>query len=473
MKISNPALLLLMAPALYSCSGDKPEEEKPEKPNVLFIAVDDLRPELNCYGQSQIHSPNIDRLASEGTLFNRAYCNIPVCGASRASLLTGLRPARERFLYYYTRADDDAPDVVCLSQHFKNNGYTTISNGKIFHHQDDRAESWDENWRPEITSTWRDYQLADNIRRDTSGNKRGPAVESADVPDSAYFDGKIALKSIKDLKKLKEKGEPFFLAAGFLKPHLPFNAPEKYWQLYPEEEIELPDNDYQPAGAPDAAMMNWGELRAYGGIPDKGPLTDSAARKLIQGYYSCVSYTDAQIGKVLDALEDLDLAENTIVVLWGDHGWNLREHGLWCKHCLFRTSLRSTLIVDVPWLTEGNKTSGVVEFVDIYPSLCDMAGLEKPGHLQGESFTYLLEDPSAEGKAGVVSQWFDGLTVNTGDYAYTVWYTDEKEQYSRMLYDHQNDPEENINISEDPDNQSLISELHKLLHENKGENYWE
>ncbi|MFW5644619.1 MAG: sulfatase/phosphatase domain-containing protein [Bacteroidota bacterium] len=204
-----------------------------------------------------------------------------------------------------------------------------------------------------------------------------------------------------------------------------------------------------------------------------GPLTGCFARKLIQGYYSCVSYTDAQIGKVLDALEDLDLAENTIVVLWGDHGWNLREHGLWCKHCLFRTSLRSTLIVDVPWLTEGNKTSGVVEFVDIYPSLCDMAGLEKPGHLQGKSFTYLLEDPSAEGKAGVVSQWFDGLTVNTGDYAYTVWYTDEKEQCSRMLYDHQNDPEENKNISEDPDNQSLISELHKLLHENKGENFWE
>ncbi len=473
MKLSKPAFLLLMTPALFSCSGDKPKGEKPQKPNVLFIAVDDLRPELNCYGQTQIQSPNIDRLASEGTIFNRAYCNIPVCGASRASLLTGLRPARERFLHYYTRADEDAPGVVCLSQHFKNNGYTTISNGKIFHHQDDRAESWDENWRPKITSTWRDYQLEENIRRDTSGNKRGPAVESADVSDSAYFDGKIALKTIKDLKKLKEKGEPFFLAAGFLKPHLPFNAPEKYWQLYPEEEVELPDNDYKPVGAPDAAMMNWGELRNYGGIPDKGPLTDSAARRLIRGYYSCVSYTDAQIGKVLDALEDLDLAENTIVVLWGDHGWNLREHGLWCKHCLFQTSLRSTLIVDVPWITEGNKTNGMVEFVDIYPSLCDMAGLEKPGHLQGKSFRYLLEDPSAEGKAGVVSQWFDGLTVNTGEYAYTVWYTDEKEQYGRMLYDHQKDWEENINISEDPENQSLISDLHKLLHENKGEDYWE
>lgn len=472
MKIKLPAFVFITAIALFACNRDALNNKQSEKPNILFIAVDDLRPELNCYGVEGIHSPNIDQLASEGILFNRAYCNIPVCGASRASIMTGLRPARERFLYFYTRADEDAPGVACLSQHFKNNGYTTISNGKVFHHQDDRAESWDDNWRPRQVTTWRDYQLPENIRKDTSGQKRGPAFEMADLLDTAYFDGKIAAKAIRDLEKLKDSENPFFLAVGFLKPHLPFNAPKKYYDLYPFSEIQLPDNNYKPEGAPDVAMHNFGELRAYEGIPGEGPVSDSAARRLIQGYHACVSYTDAQIGKVLKALDQFGLKENTIVILWGDHGWNLREHGLWCKHCLFQTSLRSTLVLSVPWLNQGIKTDRLVEFVDIYPTLCELAGLEKPAHLEGLSFAPLIDDPLSEWKEGVISQWFDGLTVNTDRYSYTEWSDTSRSVYNSMMYDHLADWDENVNISKNPDNQEIIPVLREILNENRGEDYW-
>ena len=270
-----------------------PEVAVVEKPNVLFIAVDDLRPELGCYGQSYIHSPHLDQLAQEGVLFRRAYCNIPVCGASRASLLTGARPTRNRFLGYDTWAEKDYPEAITLPQHFQNNGYHTISNGKIFHHQTDSEDSWNEIWRPSGLGSWRDYLLAENLALDTEEGQRGPAYEKAEVADSAYFDGKIADKTIEDLKKLKAQGKPFFLATGFLKPHLPFNAPARYWDMYDRDSITLPDNYYAPKNAPKAAIHDWGELRNYHDIPKEGPLSDSMALTLIHGYYACVSYTDA------------------------------------------------------------------------------------------------------------------------------------------------------------------------------------
>jgi len=290
-KIIPSGLIMVLVTMLLSCQSN----DLPEKPNVLFIAIDDLRPELNCYGKSQIQSPNIDALAAEGLLFQQAYCNIPVCGASRASLMTGIRPTFNRFVNYFTWADKDAPGIKTLPTLFRENGYHTISNGKIFHNQSDSKESWDENWRPEMSTSWRDYQISENITLDTlSGrNRRGPAWECFDGPDSLYFDGRIALKSIRDLRKLKSFDKPFFLATGFLKPHLPFNATKKYWDMYDPDEISIPTNDTLPLGLPYHMISNWGELRSYDAIPAEGPVPDPMARKLIHGYYASVSYADS------------------------------------------------------------------------------------------------------------------------------------------------------------------------------------
>lgn len=450
-----------------SCSNEK---ESP-KPNILFIAVDDLRPELGCYDHPVVQSPNLDQLASEGAMFTRAYCNIPVCGASRASLMTGSRPTRNRFLHYYTRIDLERDTVPTVYEHFKNNGYYTISNGKVVHHfQTDAIEGWDEIWMANSLGGWRDYVVPENIEMNKS--QRGVPYEMANVPDTAYRDGKIAAKAISDLRRLKDKDQPFFLACGFLKPHLPFNAPKKYWDLYSKEDIKLPDNNYKPEGAPDAAMHNWGELRSYYGIPKEGPLTDEMAKTLIHGYYACVSYTDAQIGKILAELENLGLRENTVVIVWGDHGWNLREHGLWCKHCNFNTSLNAPIIVSAPGKKQDVKVDAITEFVDIYPTLCDLAGLEKPTHLEGASFAHLLDNPDAESDGIAVCKWFDGVTVIKDNYFYTEWADDNDSIYTRMLYDHANDPDENVNISEKQENQQLVNELSNLIREHRGEDFF-
>jgi len=439
-----------------------------EQPNVLFIAVDDLRPELGCYGKPVIISPNIDRLASQGTLFNRAYCQIPVCGASRASLLTGLRPNRNRFLGYATWADKDTPEAVTLPQHFKNNGYYTVSNGKIFHHQDDKLESWSElPWRPHNPGgNWRDYttEAAQQIAADHE-NGRGPAFERADVHDTAYFDGKIAAKAIRDLERLKKKEEPFFLAVGFLKPHLPFNAPTKYWNMYDPKKLPEASNPDRPENAPDAALHNFGELRNYAGIPPEGALSESMAKLMVHGYYACTSYTDAQIGKLLDALEEMNLADNTIVVLWGDHGWNLEEHGLWCKHCNFETSLRTPLLIKAPGLPAGQRTEALTEFVDIYPTLCELSGLAQPLHLEGKSLVPLLSQPELPGKDFIYSKYHEGFTVKNDRYRYTEWSEDDGKVYARMLYDHQQDSLENVNIVDQPQHKTLVREMQKQLRE--------
>ncbi|MBP88120.1 MAG: iduronate sulfatase [Planctomycetaceae bacterium] len=443
-----------------------------QHPNVLFIAVDDLRPQLGGYGKPEIHSPNIDRLAASGVVFNRAYCMVPTCGASRASLMTGIRPSRSRFVNYLTWAERDAPGITTLNTHFKNHGYYTISNGKVFHHPTDNAVGWSEPaWRPKGVQT---YAIAEN--RQTAAKRakergrrgRGPAFESADVPDDTYGDGKVANKAIADLGRLSEKNEPFFLAVGFFKPHLPFIAPTKYWEGYDREKIRLPDNYHRPKDAPTEAIHSWGELRAYADVPRKGPLPDDLARTLIHGYYACVSYTDAQVGRVLDELESLGLANNTIVVLWGDHGWNLGEHTLWCKHCCFETSMHAPLIVRAPGVDGGEKTDGLTEFIDIYPSLCELAGLPLPDHLEGTSFVPLMKKPDMPWKPAAVGRFRSGDTIRTDRHRFTE-YTDAKNNaVARMLYDHKSDPGENVNISERSQNRELVERLSGELHEQMG-----
>ncbi len=466
-------VMLSLMGGVFSCVSESGGSSDGQAPNILFIAVDDLRPELGCYGASQIRSPHIDALASRGTRFDRSYCNVPVCGASRASLMTGLRPARNRFLSYDTWADKDAPGITTLPGHFRNHGYTTISNGKVFHHDRDAAGAWDEIWHPRSGSaSWRDYALPENVALDTVQGQRGAPFERAELPDTTYKDGKIALKVIRDLQKLKEKGSPFFLAAGFLKPHLPFNAPEKYWKMY-DGKVKLPYNNYPPENAPPESLHNFGELRAYAGIPTEGPVTDEMALRLIHGYYACVSYTDAQIGMILDELRRLELDRSTIVILWGDHGWNLREHGLWCKHCNYETSLHTPLIVSVPGRKQVPATSEIVEYVDIYPTLCDLAGLEKPEHLQGTSFAELLYDEDAQSDGVAVCQWYAGITTIRDRYFYTEWVNDSDSAYASMLYDHSVDPDENTNIAGDPAFLDVVEALSQEMRRSRAPAYFQ
>jgi arylsulfatase A-like enzyme len=437
-----------------------------QQKNILFIAVDDLRPQLGCYGDPVVQSPNMDKLASSGVRFAQAYCNIPVCGATRASIMSGLRPNASRFINYDCYLDKDVPGVVSLPMHFRNNGYQTVSLGKVFHHQFDSKGSWDENWRPKNPKegVWQDYQLPENIAANKSDKQRALPYEKADLPDDAYFDGKIAAKAIEELQAAKQSGKPFFMAVGFLKPHLPFNAPAKYWDLYPEASIKLPDNMHKPKDAPDASMHTFGELRAYSDIPPIGPVSNDMALKLIQGYYACVSYTDAQVGKVLKALDALGLADNTIVVLWGDHGWNLGEHGLWCKHCNFKNALHTPLMIRAPGFKTGIVANQLVEYVDVYPTLCDLAAVPKPFHLQGNSLTPLLNGENPAWKDAVFSRWIKGETIITQSHAYTEWYQQPGQPpYARMLFDHTTDAGENVNISEDPANRQLVEALHKRI----------
>ena len=299
-------LLLLLAPRASALSA--------EKPNVLFIGVDDLRPQMLCYGCEEMVTPNFDRLAEHGVRFDRAYCNIAVCGASRASLMKGLRPTPTRFTSYMTWAQKDAPDVPSLPMTFKQAGYYTASNGKVYHHAQDDAAAWCEPaWHPENSSIW--WALPENRALKSESRGRGPAYECADMPDEVYPDHKICEKTLADLRRLAGQDKPFFLACGFYRPHLPFVAPKKYWDLYPTEQVTLPDNMFFPRDLPTAFDYTWGEMRAYHGIVQKGPVSDETAVQLIRGYYACVSFIDAQVGRLLDELERLGIADNTIIVL--------------------------------------------------------------------------------------------------------------------------------------------------------------
>ncbi len=461
---------LLVSIFTVQCTSSTTKESA-APPNILFIAVDDLRPELGTYGARHIKSPAIDNLASQSLVFERAYCNIPVCGASRASLLSGVRPGRYRFLSYLTRLSEEYPGIASLPMHFKNHGYTTVSNGKIYHHADDDSAAWDEVWKPKPKHSWRDYLLPENIERDTANRSRGMPYEKAGVPDSAYLDGKTALKAMADLHRFKEAGNPFFLAVGFLKPHLPFNAPARYWDLYDSTAISLPANYLQPETTPERAFHNSGELRAYADIPETGPVSENMANKLIHGYYACVSYTDAQIGMILSELEDLGLADNTIVVLWGDHGWNLGDHMMWCKHCNFESSLHVPLMVKVPGKTHGQRSQNITEFIDIYPSLCELAGLPLPDHLDGTSFVGDINGAVRDDDFAI-AKWYDGVTIIQGNYFYTEFLGEDHQPRERTLFDHATDELELNNLAEKDAYQDITRELHQKMVDNWGDDFF-
>jgi iduronate 2-sulfatase len=437
------------------------------RPNILFIAVDDLRPQLGCYGRKEMITPNIDALAASGTLFERAYCQVAVCGASRASLLSGLRPNANRFKTHKDRVSVQAPEATTLPAYLKQNGFVTISNGKIYHHWDDDIDAWSKKpfrargehqyFRPENIALHKNNQTLDRKR-----NTRGPSYESADAPIEQYPDHIMTDKSIRDLKQLAGGDKPFFLAAGFARPHLPFNAPKEFWDMYDEKEINLADNPFRPKGCPDVALHQYGELRHYDGVPPKGPIADELAKKLIHGYYACTSFVDYEVGRLLKALDDLNLRKNTIVILWGDHGWQLGEHALWCKHSNFETSTHVPMLISAPGFP-NNRTRALVEFVDIYPTLCELSSLPLPEHLEGSSYVPLMRDPGQPWKQAAFSRWGRGWSVRTDRYRYTEWRDKNGDMSDRMLYDHENDPNENVNSAEQPENGAIVGELSGML----------
>ena len=433
-----------------------------ERRNVLFIAVDDMRVELGCYGNTMARSPNIDQLAQTGTLFNRAYCQQAVCNPSRASLLTGLRLDTLKIWDLPTHFRQRRPDVVTLPQLFKNNGYFTQGIGKIFHNwrQDDYkgdAPSWSV---PQLMH----YNSHGNDRAQVEGELPPdltdiPKCEIRDVPDSAYFDGRIADLAVKALREVKDK--QFFLAVGFWKPHSHFNAPKRYWDMYQRSDVKPPANPEPPLHVPAIALHDSREiLRSYKSRPGGKPtLADEIAMR--HGYYAAISYVDAQIGKVIDELDRLGLRENTVIVFWSDHGYHLGEHGLWAKTSNFELDARVPLIISTPDHKPGQRSNAIVELLDLYPTLAHLCGLEAPVELEGVSLRPLLENPRGFVKQVALTQHprpaypangedpeLMGYSICNSRYRYTEWRDFKSgEVLARELYDHNKDPAETRNLA--------------------------
>jgi arylsulfatase A-like enzyme len=454
------AILILFAVAAGLKSFANNADAAENKPNILFIAIDDLRSELGCYGKKHIKTPNIDRLAANAVLFEHANCMVPVCGASRSALFSGIRPKHNRFVDVSAMVSRETPDAVPLNSHFKNNGYITLNNGKMYHNRHDSDDGWSEPaWRsklpdyvlPEsLDALEKDRQYQLSVQKNNVKNKKispwGPAWESADVPDNSYGDGETIEKSIEDLRLLAKSGKPFFLAVGLFKPHAPFVAPKKYWDLYRREDIQLPENfRYIPENAPAESLHEYKGFQSFTNIP-KGsePISDELAKELIHAYYACVSYADANTGKLLDELDNLGITGNTLVVLWGDHGWHLGEHTQWSKHSLYENVVNAPLLIKLPGQKEGRRVSEPVEFIDIYLTLNELAGLPEPkkDQLQGQSLVPLLEGKKSLQKRYAVGRYVEGDTIFDGRFRYSE-YRDNKGSgkiVSRMLYDHKVDP---------------------------------
>jgi iduronate 2-sulfatase len=460
------------------------------KPNVLFICVDDLKPLLGCYGDKHIKSPNIDRLAQRGMLFECAYCNQAVCAPSRNSLLTGVRPTTSGIYDLGTNFRVSAPDTVTLPQHFMQHGYRTEGLGKIFHvghgnHEDPVSWSVPPFGGKSIfyalpeshakTGLTREESLFAN-QTDVRGLPRGAPYEAADVPDNTYPDGQIADEAVRRLRAARERSEPFFLAVGFLKPHLPFCAPKKYWDVYERDSFHVPELRKPPEGAPPYAPTTWGEVRNYSDIPDVGPLNDDQARALIHGYHAAVSFVDAQLGRVLDELDRLQFSTNTIVVLWGDHGWHLGDHGMWSKHTNYEEATHIPLLIVAPGVAKpATRSRALVETVDLYPTLCELAGLPEPHNpqpLEGKSLVPVLGQPTAKTKDAVFHVFprnrrrdgaILGRAVRTERYRLVEW----KKPGAPIstadfeLYDYQSDPLETKNLAAAETN--VVQQLEAIL----------
>ncbi|WP_269520507.1 sulfatase-like hydrolase/transferase [Alteromonas sp. BMJM2] len=430
-----------------------------ESPNIVVFLVDDLRPDLGVYGNTQVHTPNIDQLANEGVKFTRAYAQQAICGPSRVSIMTGLRP--ETTGLYTIRHDGrlrpNQPDVMSMPQLFKANGYKTISIGKVYHSTTDDAENWSTH-----------IKKLDNFYAIDGNKEKRFAYEAGEVEDDFYKDGKVAIDAIQTLKELKN--DKFLMFVGLSKPHLPFNAPKRYWDLYGSSEFAVPSRN-KPEDMYRLALTNWGELRMYGGIPKEGDVDDELTKKLIHGYYASVSYMDAQVGKVMQALDEMDLRENTMVVLMSDHGYKLGEYGAWNKHTNMELDTRVPLIVSRELSHSArvsNRTSSaLVENIDIFPTLAEAAGLTIP-KVDGESMLSLIDSPDDSFKPAAYSVFnrgkIMGVTVTNGQWRYTQWREAATQEIKfTELYDHTVSEIARVNESGKPTVQKIEKKLRELL----------
>lgn len=452
------------------------EPASPVKPvNVLFIAVDDLRPVWGCYGDSLARTPHIDALASQSTLFHRAYCQQAVSGPTRASLLTGLRPEEVGVteLGTYMRALN--PDVVTLPQAFREAGYETCSVGKIFHGDKNSLDSLSWSMPPLLYHYSRneEYQLPIN-----KTGRKARAIEFSEAPDSLYFDVRICDEALDRLKMLSRSSKPFFLAVGFLKPHLPFCAPRRFLDLYEGVDFGLDSCDRaHPSGAPLIARHRNEELRGYTDIPDLGPLSPTQEAELRRAYYACVSFTDDNIGRLLAGLKELGLYDDTLIVLWGDHGYHLGDQELWCKSTTYEAACRAPLLIKEPRQERSRRVDSVVEFLDIYPTMLDLCGIESLASLSGRSLRPLLRGEDG-GFRYAVSQFqrpypaltarakrrYMGYVIRDGRWSYTEWVDLEGRLVDRELYDLGPERRERCNLAEDSRYNTIERRLAKALH---------
>jgi arylsulfatase A-like enzyme/O-glycosyl hydrolase len=456
--INSLFLLFLTSVKVYS-----------DRPNVLFIAIDDLRPELGIYG-AQIKTPYIDSLASSGTLFTRAYCQQAVCGASRLSIMSGTYPTLTGEQTFHVDGwRKRHPDLKTLNQHFTEQGFHTIGLGKIYHGNNGPGVdpvNWSQWIKPKSVPHYAKRENVEALNKAIKENKvgdkkdrpKGPLSESADVHDDTYTDGQTTSKAIEVLKDLsQENNNPFFLAVGLTKPHLPFVAPKKYWDLYVREEFRMPANKGIPPGYPVYAANQFAyEMHKYSDFEGKSPkdFSDDTNKRLLHGYAACTSYADACVGRILNALEKNNLAENTIVVLWGDHGWKLGDHSSWCKHTNFECDTRVPLIVRDPRHEGGQKTNRLVELIDLYPTLCELTGLPVPEHCQGRSFKILLSDPKAGHRLDAYSSYpalkNTGHSIHFKNYRYTEWRDPKGNTVAQVLTNLKSDPGEVTNCIDNP-----------------------
>jgi len=460
---------LLLILLLSSCADLKKTET--QRPNVLMICIDDLRPDLACYGNDLIVSPNIDKLASEGCLFKHHYVQCAICGPSRSTLMTGKFEQGWDLWTDIRKSGVEPSQAIALPHLFKKNGYHTVGIGKITHQPggvlDEKQMvhqipfSWDTTYTAvgKWKTPWRAFFAYANGDAHNTAMRIGMETphlpfEMGEVEDEGYPDGLNALEAVKQLQRLKKTNKPFFLAVGFYKPHLPCNAPKKYWDLYDRDKIPLATNPYPPQNTNIEYCLNKSpELTTHYPWPDgPGIVSPESAQNQKHAYYACVSYIDAQIGKILDELKTQGLDKNTIVLLWSDHGWHLGEHGIFGKMTNFEIATNSPLIVKVPAIANnGSVTNSLVETVDIYPTLAELCGLDYAGDLDGKSLVPILKDPKTSIKPYARSFYYRnnalGKAVKTDSYRIVQWTTKNDSTVAVELFDHRNDPDENINIA--------------------------